>query len=156
LKRFLLDTIYLMPAIGVSINKISGEDVARFRQGTGVETALCDITIFELSAKAAKLITEGKLKLDAVSAGIEAIDRDDSLIKLRAYDQENLSTAFKLRHTLKDFIDCLIFSTALNQADVLLTEDQLMHELERDEPSFNEIIKTTNPKFEIRRLSDFM
>ncbi|MDH2900862.1 MAG: PIN domain-containing protein [archaeon] len=153
MKRFVLDTTYLLPVIGISVKKISGQDVARFRSNVSFETAICDITIFELSAKGAKYVAKGKLEGRGVSTGIDAIIKDDSLMKLQSYDDRNLATAFKLRETLNDFIDCLILSTAVNQADVLLTEDGFIHNLKRNE-TFKELIRPINPKFQIQRLSE--
>lgn len=150
MKRFVLDTTYLLPVIGISVKKISGQDIARFRSTVSFETAICDITILELSAKGAKYVAKGKLKGRGVSTGII---KDDSLMKLQSYDDQNLATAFKLRETLNDFIDCLILSTAVNQADVLLTEDGYIHNLKQNE-TFKELIKPINPKFEIQRLSE--
>lgn len=154
--RFVLDTTYVMPAVGMTVKKVSGKDVANFRVTVGKEgseTAICDITIFELSAKGAKYVEEGKLEAESILRGVEAILNDNSLIKLKAYDNQNVSTAIELRKTLGDFIDCLIVSSAMNNADVLLTEDEYIHDLKRDE-KFKELTRSMNPKFEIRRLSE--
>jgi len=49
------------------------------------------------------------------------------------YDPETrrpiLTTAFKLRKVLDDFIKCIILSSAINNADVLITEDEQIHEI---------------------------
>lgn len=138
--------------IGISVKNISGDDVARFRS-SDLETAICEITTFELAAKAAKFIATDKLEAREVSKGIEAIIHDDSLIKLQAYGDANLSLAFKLKGLLSDFIDCLILATAIHCADALLTEDLDIHGLRQDQ-SFRELIKSINSKFEIGRLGD--
>jgi predicted nucleic acid-binding protein len=147
-----LDTTYLLPVIGISVKKISGQDVARFRSAD-LETAICEITTFELAAKGAKYVATDKLEAKEVSKGIEAITHDDSLIKLQVYGDENLSLAFKLRGLLSDFIDCLILATAINYADALLTEDRDIHRLKRNQ-RFRELIKSINSKFEIQQLSE--
>lgn len=148
----MLDTAYLLPAIGISVKKISSEDVLESLNKAN-EAALCEITIFELCAKAAKYVSAGMLEAGRVSRGIQAIINDDSIIKLRTYDSRELSTAFKLRAILGDFIDCLILATAMNQADRLLTEDRDIHDLKRNE-RFKELVKSANPKFEILTLSE--
>lgn len=148
--RLVLDTTYLLPTVGVSVKEISYEDVLSSFAKTS-EIALCEITIFELCAKAAKYVAAGKLESQRVSRGIEAIIEDNSIIKLTSYDSDSLSTAIKLREILGDFIDCLILSTALNHADELLSEDGSIHELKKNE-RFKEIVKSINPKFEIRKL----
>ncbi len=62
MKRFVLDTTYLLPVIGISVKKISGQDVARFRSNVSFETAISGTTIFEHSAKGAKYVAKGKLE----------------------------------------------------------------------------------------------
>lgn len=148
--RLVLDTTYLLPAVGVSVKEISSEDLLSSLNKTN-ETALCEISIFELCAKAAKYVAAGKLEAQRVSRGIRAIMEDESIAKLRAYDSEQLSTAIKLREMLGDFIDCMILATAINQADGLLTEDGSIHELRRNE-EFKKLVKSVNPDFEIRKL----
>jgi hypothetical protein len=148
--RLVLDTTYLLPAVGVSVKDISSQDVLNTLGKTN-ETALCEISIFELCAKAAKYVASGKLDAERVSRGIQAIREDDSITKLPPYNRAQLSTAIKLREMLGDFIDCLILSTAINLADGLMTEDGSIHELKRNE-GFRELLKSVNPKFEIRKL----
>jgi len=58
--RLLLDTTYLLPAIGVSIKDLSRDaPIELIREGH--EISISDITIFELIAKGAKHITLGTL-----------------------------------------------------------------------------------------------
>jgi len=88
--------------------------------------------------------------------GLEAVRNDDSLIKLQVYDDfELLSLAIQLRTMIGDFIDCLIVASAMSHADGLLTEDSLIHDLKQNK-IFRELVKSTNPKFEIRKLSEIV
>ena len=50
--RLVLDTTYLLPVVGVSVKEISSEEVLK-SLGEKYETALCEVSIFELCAKAA-------------------------------------------------------------------------------------------------------
>jgi len=56
LSRLVLDTTYFLPAIGISVKDISTEDISK-SLNKGFEIAICDITIFELSAKGAKYVS---------------------------------------------------------------------------------------------------
>lgn len=149
--RLVLDTTYLLPVVGLSVKEISSEEVLR-SLGAKYETAFCEISIFELCAKAAKFVAMGKLDAQRVTRGIKAITEDNSIIKLQAYESDELTTAIKLRRLLGDFIDCLILSTAINRSDGLLTEDGNIHELKKND-DYKDILKSVNPKFEIRKLS---
>jgi len=50
---------------------------------------------------------------------------------------------------MKDFIDCIILSTALNNADTFVTEDQVINGLNKN-AKFLEHRASINPKFEIK------
>jgi hypothetical protein len=53
---------------------------------------------------------------------------------------------------LTDFIDCLILSSAINRCDALITEDDDIQNLEKNN-EFNELVTAINPKFKIQALT---
>jgi len=152
--RLLLDTTYLLPAIGVSVKGLP-EDAPIKIIGKGDRISISDITIFELSATGAKHITLGALTAERVSRGIRAIVYDDRMERIPIHDTSVLLTAFRLRRTLNDFIDCLILSSAINRSDVLVTEDRDIQDL-REKRDFQEIIQNTNPQFKIQTLTEIL
>lgn len=152
--RLLLDTTYFLPAIGISIEGIPRDAPVRLMQA-GNEVSLSGISLFELSAKGAKLILTGKLTEERVARGIRALLHEESVDTIESYETTILLTAFRLRSNLDDFIDCLILSSALNNAEVLVTEDTRVHGLKRDK-GFNELVRTTNPSFRIARLTEVL
>lgn len=149
-----MDTTYLLPAIGVSIEGVP-EDAAIQLMEEGHQLSISGITIFELSAKGAKQIALGALTAERVSRGIRAIVYDDRIEKIPLHDTSVLLTAFKLRRTLSDFIDCLILSFAINRTDALVSEDRDIHDL-RGEREIQSIIQTINPEFEIRTVKEVL
>ena len=152
--RLLLDTTYLLPAIGVSIKDLSRDaPIELIREGH--EISISDITIFELIAKGAKHITLGTLTAERVSRGIRAIVHDDRMERIPVHDSSVLLTAFKLRRTLNDFMDCLILSSAINRNDILVTEDGDIHDL-REKREFQELLQTINPQFRIQKLKEML
>ena len=152
--RLLLDTTYLLPAIGVSIRGIP-EDTPIKLIGKGHEISMSDITLFELSAKGAKYVTLGTLTSERVTKGIRAIVYDDRIERIPVHDSSVLLTAFKLRRMLNDFIDCLILSSAINQCDSLVTEDGDIHDL-NEKREFQEILQIINPHFKIQTLKEIL
>ena len=60
--KLLLDTTYLLPAIGISIKELPKDAPIKLIQ-KGNRISICDISIFELSAKGAKHISAGTLPL---------------------------------------------------------------------------------------------
>jgi PIN domain nuclease of toxin-antitoxin system len=143
--KVLLDTTYLMPAIGVSVKEISPDTLGVIRGG-GHEAAISEVSLLELSAKGAKLVASGALTADRVIRGVIAAKRDEELEKIPIVDEDLLGTAISLRGRLRDFLDCLILSSAINRCDVLLTEDSLIHALTTDEV-YGRLVGEINPEF---------
>ena len=152
--KLLLDTTYFLPAIGISIKDIPQDAVIRLIE-SGYEVCISEITLFELSAKGAKYVVSRMLSPERVLRGLRAIIYDNRIGRVPIYDTTILSTAFKIRSLLNDFIDCLILSSAINKANALVTEDDdilmLLHKKE-----FNSIIERLNSKFEIMTIKDLI
>ncbi|MCD6095993.1 MAG: PIN domain-containing protein [Thermoprotei archaeon] len=152
--KLLLDTTYFLPAIGISIKDIPQDAVIRLIE-SGYEVYISEITLFELSAKGAKYVVSRMLSPERVLRGLRAIIYDNRVDRVPIYDTTILSTAFKIRSLLNDFIDCLILSSAINKANALVTEDDdilmLLHKKE-----FNSIIERLNSKFEIMTIKDLI
>jgi predicted nucleic acid-binding protein len=152
--KTVVDTTYLLGLVGISVEKFS----TRFLQilqspSSDFEIAISEITIFELLAKAAKRVAFDNLEREKVLRGIESLRHDDSISKIDAYDYRVVSTSLKLRSFLSDFIDCIILASAVEHADILLTEDNLIHDLKRKK-EFKELVASINPRFIIQSISD--
>jgi len=152
--RLLLDTTYLLPAIGVLVKGLSRDAVIKLIE-KGHKVSISDITIFELSANGAKHIATGALTAERVSSGIRSIAYDERISRAPIYESSILSTAFKLRRMLSDFIDCLILSSAINRNETLITEDEEIQDLRKNR-AFQELLEPINPKFKIQTLTDVL
>jgi PIN domain nuclease of toxin-antitoxin system len=152
--KLLLDTTYFLPAIGISIKELPNDAPIKLI-AKGHQISISDISIFELSAKGAKHITNGTLTPERVTRGIKAIIYDDAMETIPIHDNNLLLTSFKLKSILNDFIDCLILSSAINQCDALITEDSDIQNLKKNK-EFNELQKTTNTTFKIQKLTEIL
>ena len=150
--RLLLDTTYLLPTIGVSIKELPKDVLIKLIRKEN-HVFICDISIFELSAKGAKHVSAGALPAERVTRGIRAIIYNETIETIPIYDSALLLTAFKLRSILDDFIDCLILSAAINRCDILLTQDQDIQELKKSK-EFNELCTSINPEFKIQSATE--
>lgn len=124
--RLLLDTTYLLPAIGISIRGVP-RMIVHDLQREGHTLSICTITIFELAAKGARLIVSGKLKHRRVQEGLGAILHDSRIVQVPYQEPHIISRAIAMREEMDDFIDCLIISSAAMEADALVTEDEELH-----------------------------
>jgi predicted nucleic acid-binding protein len=152
--RLLLDTTYLLPAIGVSIKGLPKDALLRLMQKEH-QISISNISVFELSAKGAKHIATGTLSAERVTRGISAIVYDERMTVVPVHDSSVLLTAFKLRRMLSDFIDCLILSSAINYCDAIVTEDKDIRELNRNK-EFNGLTAAVNRKFKIQTLTNML
>ena len=121
----------------------------------GHQISISQITLFELSAKAAKYVNNGTLLPETVTEGIRAIVYEEELEKVQVYDSKILLTSFKLRNALTDFVDCLIAASAINTCDALITEDQEIHKLTKKN-GINKLIEAINPNFKIKTLNEIL
>jgi PIN domain nuclease of toxin-antitoxin system len=117
------------------------------------QISISQITIFELSAKGAKYIKEGQLSPERVTRGISAIIYNDTIETIPMHDTTILLTSFKLRNMLNGFIDCLILSSAMNNDDAIITEDNEIHNL-RKNTEFHNLVADLNPGFKILELNE--
>lgn len=150
--RLLLDTTYLLPAIGVSLKGIPKDALIKLMQ-EGHQISISDVSVFELAAQGAKRVATENLSAERVARGIRAIVYDERLKVIPLYESTLLLTAFKLRSMLSDFIDCLILSSAMNRCDSLVTEDDDIQSLKRNR-EFNEILRTISPAFRVQSLRE--
>ncbi len=121
--KLLLDTTYLLPAIGVAVRSLP-RTVVRDLRGRGHNISICTITIFELAAKGAKFVRDGKLKEGGVREGLQAILNDEAISQVQFQEPGVLARAMAIRAELNDFIDCLILASAGTTADALVSEDE--------------------------------
>jgi len=73
---------------------------------------------------------------------------DPDIIKIPYFTTQILNVSFRLRETLGDYIDCLILSTAVNESDVLMTEDDILLNFTDDEVN-RALLHSLNPDFRI-------
>ncbi len=145
--RLLVDTTYLLPAIGVAIKGISEQIVLDLRKKDH-SLSICTISLFELAANGVKYVVEGKLKAEQVLRGTKAVAADDTVTKVAYEDANVLSSAINLRREIADFIDCLILSAAVIYCDVLMTEDVDIRRSANKE-RIRTIIREIKPDFKI-------
>jgi len=119
------------------------------------QIAMSQITIFELSAKGAKYIKEDMLSPERVTRGINAIIYNDDVETIKMHDTTILQTAFKLRNMLNDFIDCLILSSAINNSEAIITEDNEIQNLKKN-TQFHNLVADLNPGFKILKLTEII
>ncbi len=124
----MLDTTYLMPAIGITVGGVR-PDVLRTLRGMGHAVSISELTLSELGAEGAMYASSGRLSRERLLMGRRATVLDESLRKVLFYAGEQLTVSFGLRKIMNDYVDCAILSSALCGFDALMTEDGIIHSL---------------------------
>lgn len=146
--KLLLDSTYFFPLIGVQITS-SPPNLLQNLLGQSVEIHLVEITLFELAAKGAQLIQKHQLTASDVIQGINSVLYEERFHKDSSWDSDVLRIAFELRTWHSDFIDCVILGGAIENANVLLTEDKGIQKLVQQNQTVRDIVTDENDVFEV-------
>ncbi len=115
--KLLVDTSFLLPAMGVDLEKEILEAIECFRM---VEVHYLEVSILEAMWKIAKVVPIGEL--DLVKEGIEAITET---YKRVSPPPEAYVAAYKLYHEgHRDYIDNLLYTTSQELNLLLLRMDR--------------------------------
>jgi len=115
--RLLVDTSFLLPAIGIEVEKEVMEAIRYFRMA---EVYYLEISILEAMWKVVKLVSTDKI--DRVKEGIESIM---DTYKRAIPCPEAYVDAYKLYHEgHKDYVDNLLYATSRKLNLLLLTADK--------------------------------
>ncbi len=140
--RILLDTTYLFPFAGINVRGIERDAVER-ASAMGHQLSVSEMSLFELAAKGAKLVEDGSADAERIAQAVQSVVSDETLRKVRLYEDGVLPFAIALRRHNSDFIDCVILASAVMTCEILVPEDELLLRS-------REIIKLarrTNPEF---------
>ena len=130
--RVLLDTTYLLPAIGVAVSGVASDVVLRLRD-RGHRTLASVVSVLEVAAKGGKLLADGRLDRGRLARGLGVILRDAELDVIPMNREDVLLAAADLRRVHRDFLDCVLLATAAAESDVFLTEDDRLLDLANDD-----------------------
>lgn len=142
--RVLLDTTYLLPVAGIQIQGVE-RDTIRTARSLGHRLFISEISLFELAAKGAKLTRDGLGSRDRLAEAVQSLVSDESLMKVKVYEEELLSMAIDLRQHHSDFVDCLILASAVSACDILVTEDELL----TGNKELAEFVRKIKPEFSV-------
>ena len=127
--KILCDSSYFFPLIKIKVQQSSPDIISLIHQNEALELQYSTITLFELSAKGARMIKSGKLTSTDVIDGINALISWKNIISLDPWNGEVQRLAFEFRKDHSDYIDCLVVASAVVYADVFISEDITIKDL---------------------------
>ncbi|MEM2733033.1 MAG: PIN domain-containing protein [Nitrososphaerota archaeon] len=117
----IIDTTYLLPLARIAIDTDLLEAIAKGRASLKFEEiAINAISIFELQAKAARLLVPAEFVIKAVEVII------NSFKTIPFYRNDIIELSYQLRTIISDYLDCVIVATAVAEKENLVTEDSLI------------------------------
>jgi PIN domain nuclease of toxin-antitoxin system len=118
----ILDTIYLLPLVGVAVkNDLLRAIVDGRVKGITLDNlAISQISLFEIQAKSVKL----RIPVERVIKAIRAITSTLEVIPF--YSKPVIKYSFELYELLGDYVDSVIVATAISTRKALITEDKLI------------------------------
>lgn len=152
--KVLLDSTYFFPLIGVHEASIDQQFVPKLVNTAQFRLCYSKITLFEMSAKGAKLIRRGKLFETDVVDGLNSLRNWKEMSAIEPWLGEVQRLSFYLRRDHTDFIDCLILASAVIQCDIFVSEDNQLRELA--DHSWKKLISDLNAGFRIFNSSEMI
>jgi predicted nucleic acid-binding protein len=148
--KLLLDTSYFLPLVKVQVNELPANMLQDLLSNPSIELHYCDVTLFEMAAKAMKLIAAGEsIDVQDVRIGVDALEHDERLQRDSWSDHPfGLELASTLRKIHSDFIDCLILATAACHAETFATMDDELYNKIAGEPAVIQQILEFNAHFQ--------
>jgi len=159
-KFVLVDTTYLLPIFGIPL-KLDGIERRLETLFDNYNIVINSLSLLEAKWKVLKIARKLKIADDFFREGLIALIHRENVRIINFYLPELDELAMRLYSIHKDYFDCSIMAAALYFADVFLTEDSTLIELQEKVIYPNVLLKkrTTNglsEKLEVKRISDFI
>ncbi len=150
--KIFLDSTYFFPLIGVTETSIDQQFLPKLVKNNQFQVLYSSITLFEISAKGAKLIQSGEITEPDVVNGLNSLQYWREVFAVDPWSGEIQRLSFFFRRSHPDFIDCLILASAILESEKFVCEDEKIHELV--EITWKKIILDCNANFEIYNSSE--
>jgi predicted nucleic acid-binding protein len=145
--KVFLDTTYLLPVIGIDVD-LPKESLRKLFNAE-FELIVNQISLFELLGKASKYFDKDDNIL-RFEFGMRSILSSDKLNIVPVMDVGSLELIRETCKFTRDLPDCVILASALQYADILLTEAEDILKL------WKRVSKEINRDFEVLALYEFM
>lgn len=121
-----LDSSFFFPFIGVEVENCEKMDILNLIKNDNFQISRSELTVFELSAKGARLINEDKLDITDVTEGLSSVQLLESINVIPIFYSEIQVLASQFRKDHSDFIDCIILASAINYTQKLVSLDDTL------------------------------
>lgn len=150
--KILLDTTYFLPIFGIDIELSKDEEIILQKVIDKLSPMINSLSLFEAKWKILYFSRNNRQLLDRYYKFLKFITLTNKIKVIPFYKPEIDELATKLYKLHKDYIDCSILAAAIMTADVLLTEDSIIKDLEKTLKKQKAFLKEN---FEVKSISEF-
>lgn len=150
--KLLLDTSYFLSYFKIEIKELDFDFLKQLLMDKELEIMISDISYSELVAKYFKLnLTDQNGIIEDVMIGLDAIKYESKIEKIHWVENPKIiELAFEFRKIHADFFDCIIFASAIVEADGIGTFDDTFFMKIKNEKKIVKMINEINPEFQFR------
>jgi len=153
--KVFLDTTYLLPLFGVDIGLSKSEEETLQRIIDKLLPAINSLSLLEVKWKILHFSKKNKQLLSRFSKVLKFITLTNKFQIVPFYESVVDELATELYKIHKDYIDCSILAAAITTADVLLTEDSIISNLEKTLKEQKYLFLKEKETFEVMPISEF-
>lgn len=154
--KLFLDTSYLLSYFRISIEQLPYDFLKHLMQKEEIELFISEISFTELVAKCFKLsLISNNPQIDDIISGLDALRNDKNISIITWYEHPKIfEIAYELRKIHSDFFDCIIYASAILEADALGTFDDTFFKEIKNNKDIVKLFQEINPGFQFW-FSDF-
>ena len=153
--KVFLDTTYLLPLFGVDIGLSKAEEAMLQKIIDEFYPMINSLSLLEVKWKILHFSKKNKRILDRYSKVLKFITLTNKFKIVPFYEPAVDELATKLYELHNDYIDCSILAAAITTADVLLTEDSIISNLEKTLKEQKYLFLKEKETFEVMPISEF-
>ena len=152
--KIFLDTSYLLPLFGVDIELTKDDEKKLLTIIENFNPSINSLSLLEIKWKILHFSKKNKLLLERYHNVLQFVTLSGKFKIVHFYDFRIDHIATKLYEFHNDYIDCSILAAALENADILLTEDTKIKQLGQIIKERNFLSIVNKARFEIKSISE--
>lgn len=148
--RILLDSTYFLTYFRIAVDGLAYDFLKNLMNKQDLSILISEISFSELVAKYCKLnLLEQKTTAEEIVTALDAIKYESQIEKLSWIENPKIiELMFELRKIHSDFFDCIIFASAIVEADIIGTFDKTFYNKIKKSSSVVKKINELNPEFQ--------
>lgn len=148
--RILLDSSYFLSYFRIAVEGLGFDFLKQLMNKPELKILISEISFSELAAKCCKLnLLQENASAEELITGLDAIRYEHQIEKISWVENPKIiELMFEFRRIHSDFFDCIIFASAIVEADIIGTFDKTFYKKIKNDPVIVKKINELNPEFQ--------